>query len=186
MERNLTKEDVERIAGEPLTLITAENKAQIMRQITNQAPYKRIDKYLIHYETGGDAFIKTGHWAGLIIDNIEKQVLFVDSYGYFPDDELNIIKPKYRKESGQTKRLIAETLYELSERGYDIYYNEIQFQKLKEGVNTCGRYVGLFCKFSKNKIMQPEDFRKLLSKIPGRSYDEKVVVMSQSRVSNRY
>ena len=100
--------------------------------------YRSLDELLsphgavfILYETEQDY----GHWVSLI--KSRNIIEFFDPYGVFIDDELKWIPKKFAKESHQDKKYLSQLLYESP---YKLSYNEYPFQKLKNGINTCGRW----------------------------------------------
>jgi hypothetical protein len=100
--------------------------------------YKDIDQVLGRY---GAAFIlfcskpRYGHWVALIKrGNI---IEFFNSYGGFPDDTLDYIEPKYRKESNQFHTTLSRLMYDSP---YELEYNEFPFQKKGGSIKTCGRH----------------------------------------------
>jgi len=178
MDKSLTVDEILKIAGlknfnKIENVIHSQNKRtmihKILNQLTNKSniiqelmPHKNIEHYLIHYETGNQGVYKKGHWTCLIIDNIRKIALFFDSLGLFPDNELKQIPYDIRENTDQLDRHIGRLLFSLTGIGYKIYYNSIKFQK--DEAQTCGRFCGLLFAVSKNKIVQPEQFKKLLDK----------------------
>jgi len=136
-------------------LVTAKEKSK-MYFVANANKCNYIN-FVIHYQTNNTEKIIDGHWVSLVIDKVNKIIYFFDSYGRFPDDSLNDIKPWYRIETNQNQRDVGEFMYEMSQLGYGLKYNEHKLQKYKDGVNTCGRWVGLFCLFINNGYDE-EDF----------------------------
>lgn len=144
-------------------------------------PPKNVEHYLIHYQTGGNDRIKSGHWACIVIDNIRKHVLFFDSYGIFPDNQLNYIDDNIKEMTDQDQRDIGYMLYAMSKQGFKVFYNDYKFQK--NGTNTCGRYCGLLLSISKNQLVQPDKFKLLLDKFHRfGDYDEIAIQLSQNNI----
>jgi hypothetical protein len=78
-----------------------------------------------------------GHWCCVIrIDN--QTIEFFDPYGTFPDDELKYIPEHFRNKSGQYYPLLTWLLY--NSRYPKLTYNEYQFQKKSDTIQTCGRH----------------------------------------------
>jgi len=77
-----------------------------------------------------------GHWVCAFKRN-NNAIEFFDSYGFFPDDELKLIPEYFRKVSNQ---LYPHLTYLLLKSKNKIEYNNVQLQKLKKDVNTCGRW----------------------------------------------
>jgi hypothetical protein len=76
-----------------------------------------------------------GHWCCVFKNG--DTVYFFDSYGVFPDDQLEEIDLKFRLKSGQAYRTLS-ALMALSP--YNIDYNDHQLQSNEENINTCGRW----------------------------------------------
>src|SRR5574343_617794 len=115
MDVNLTVNDIQRISRlEPgkINVIHSGNRREIIDSIFQKSKIngnrKNIEYYLIHYETGSNGINKMGHWVGLIIDYNNKEILFFDSMGIFPDNELNLINEKIKKDTDQDERLVGK------------------------------------------------------------------------------
>jgi hypothetical protein len=69
----------------------------------------------------------------------EKGIHIFDSYGNTPDckEWKQGINAKLLEELGQEKPYLLEQLYD---SGFDMYYNEYQFQDLSKNVSSCGRH----------------------------------------------
>lgn len=78
-----------------------------------------------------------GHWVAVI--KRKDQIEFFDPYGVFIDDELEWTSPKNRKLFNMDYPHLTKLLYK-APHNFDIIYNEHKFQKLKEGISTCGRW----------------------------------------------
>lgn len=123
--------------------------SDILKAIKNRAnlmTYRELKKYktldealgphgalVLLYETK-DNF---GHWVG-VFKRTPTLVEFFDSYGYKPDDEIKFIPDYFRKVNDLDYPHLTALLYK---SGYKISYNEHKLQKLKNDVNTCGRWV---------------------------------------------
>lgn len=173
---NLTVDDIKILSGtNQIEVIHSKNKRVMLHTILDRidSRYRRfmsriypyvgrdIDKYLIHYQTGSDGIHRLGHWCALLIDNIRKEALFFDPLGIFPDNQTNLINELVKEQTDQLERHIGNFLFDLSKRGYKIYYNEIPFQRI--GSNTCGRYCALIFLLSKYKLIQPKEFKNILN-----------------------
>lgn len=79
----------------------------------------------------------SGHWCAITRDN--DIYTWFDSYGEYPDDELKYI-PKFINEMlGQDKKHLSRLLKTIKEPN-QIFYNKTKYQKLADGINTCGRW----------------------------------------------
>lgn len=190
MDTNLTPEDVLDIANnDKVILIEPNNRDEILNNIlisTGLGQYKnQVNFYLVFYETFRDGIFRNGHWVGMIIDNRNKTILWFDSLGIFPDDELQFIKGNFKRVSGQNDRYFGKFLYGMSLLGYTINYNNLQIQEDKKTVSTCGRYVGYFFRlYKEKKIKTPEEFIiKLVNNLKEKNDNlDKVIV----RITNKF
>jgi len=82
-----------------------------------------------------------GHWTCIFYQGKgKKRIEHFDSYGYFPDDELNFaIDPYFRKVNNMEYPLLTLLLNEAYNR-YDMTFNQYKFQKKKKDISTCGRH----------------------------------------------
>lgn len=80
----------------------------------------------------------TGHWCCLVRNG--DLITWFDSYGIKPDGELKFIPYTVRKMLGEDKHHLSRLL----ETAKKYIWNKKKFQKLRDGVNTCGRWVIAF------------------------------------------
>lgn len=128
--------------------------------------YKDIDDVLqpynaviLLYETKPNY----GHWVALHkVDS--KTIEFFDSYGLKPDEHLKLVPPKYRHELGEDYPILTEMI---TNAGYDLLFNDVKLQKIKDDMSTCGRWAGIrlsckrlhlkdFVNLFRNQKMQPD------------------------------
>lgn len=177
--KDLSLEEVIEIGGREVELITADSKERL-RRIMEEGIRERKDKYIIvHYQMSHTRRTAEGHWAGMIIKQKIREIYYFDSYGYFPDDQLEMIPIEYRKRTNQVYRDIGKFLYEaIKERGYRVRYNDKKMQASDKRIATCGRYVGLFIKMGKS----PEEYGEILGRIKEIagiiSYDELITKLT--------
>lgn len=100
-----------------------------------------------------------GHWCCITRDRYGN-VSFFDSYGLMPDDELRWTFD-VNDELGQDVNILSKLLYQHSLNGGSVEYNEYQFQKDKDGVNSCGRWTAYRCRL--HKFTLPE-FQRMFIK----------------------
>lgn len=92
-------------------------------------PYGRV---FILYESKRNR----GHW--VLLHKIgRKNLELFDSYGVFPDQQLQYISDEFRKQSNQFRKHLSHLLVQSK---YTIHYNDKQLQELRQGVSTCGRW----------------------------------------------
>lgn len=102
----------------------------------------RYDALILLYTTGKDF----GHWV-TIFPVSNSKIEFFDPYGIKMDGELKFV-PEDRKiidheDYPHLTRLLVNSRYK------DIVYNTTKLQKLKKGINTCGRWACVRVKFRK-------------------------------------
>lgn len=178
---NLSLKEVKEIARRKnIYLVSADNK-DTLKKIFNKGLDTGRDQYvMIHYQTGNDNNSRYGHWVGMILKPKEEMIYYMDSYGIYPDDELEFIPDDYREETGQSRRDIGMFLYRaINDFGYRVRYNDIKLQAKGNNVGTCGRYVGLFLYYGEPPeefaAMIKEQVRKMRVKTP----DDVVVKLTQ-------
>jgi hypothetical protein len=77
-----------------------------------------------------------GHWCCLFRRSASTVEVF-DSYGYVPDDELNLINRHFRRHSKQDRPYLLRLL---DKSGYRTEYNNHHLQSHAKGIATCGRH----------------------------------------------
>jgi hypothetical protein len=79
-----------------------------------------------------------GHWVAVLkYGNI---VEWFNSYGTKPEYDFKFIPSFTKHLLGQGGNLLTKLL-NTKDKGQKIYYNKKKFQKIGDGVNTCGRWV---------------------------------------------
>ncbi len=180
-EYNLSLDEVKEIAGrKSIHLVSADNKYSLVRIFNKGLDTGRDQYVIIHYQTGDDNNSRYGHWVGMIIKPKRKMIYYMDSYGIYPDDELEYIPYKYRKKTGQINRDVGTFLYRaINYFGYKVRYNDDKLQASGDNIGTCGRYVGLFLRTK----VEPEVFASLIRKMGIstnlKSPDDVVVAMTR-------
>lgn len=80
-----------------------------------------------------------GHWVCIILN--KKNIYFFDSYGTFPDKELEYIPQKYKKQSGQDYANLSALFDIAMKDGYTLDYNANKLQD--DSTNVCGRWCAM-------------------------------------------
>ncbi len=131
--------------------------------------YESIDELLEPYDAVALLFEikpKQGHWV-LIHRLPNGHIEFFNSYGGrggeggYPDDCLDYVPKRYRKESNQDFPHLTQLLYECPDK---IDYNQYQFQSDDPNIKTCGRWVSI------RRILNDitlKDFSKIFKKENG-------------------
>ena len=155
MEKLLSNFEVEDIVGEklPITISSNFHKINNIDELLNEN-----GTGLIMYDDKKNNKQVSGHWCGLKLISPD-DLVFYDSYGTYPDDELNNIPNKYRQENNQVCRHLTKLLHNSNYK--NLHFNPHQHQEHKKGVNTCGRHVGVFLKLAGD----PEDYNTIMSNV---------------------
>jgi hypothetical protein len=104
----------------------------------------------------------TGHWVCIL--RYGKTIEWFDSYGIKPPNELNFISAVKNKFLGQKKKTLIDLLDDAKSRGWNVIYNKKKLQKLKNGINTCGRWVILRITMMKDMMFGLADFLDFVNK----------------------
>lgn len=169
MDKSLSFDDVKKIIGNKnhTYLVTAQDKDKMY--LLSEGNRSDYINFIIHYQTEHNNNTINGHWVCIVVDKIRKNVYFFDSYGRFPDDSLLDINVSYRSMTNQNQKDVCLFMDFMDEMGYTIHYNDHKYQNLKPGVNTCGRWVSLFCKYV-NMGNTDEDFYKYIQSVKKQLY----------------
>jgi len=112
-----------------------------------------------------------GHYTALC--RLNKAYIFFDSYGKTEQEDFSYIPMTLRRQLDIKYDYLKELL-----KGKHVISNHVAFQKMKDGVNTCGRFVAMFLYVFKRGYSLA-DFQKLmkenLRKGGFKSYDEMAV-----------
>lgn len=109
----------------------------------------------------------SGHWVAIYRytdPKTKKDTLEAfDSYGIFVDRELSFIPRMVRKLLGQDDDYLSD-LFKKVPKDVPVVYNKKKFQKLRNGVNTCGRWVILRTIMMKDFYYNLEEFIEFIDK----------------------
>lgn len=96
-------------------------------------PYGRV--VMLYYREKEPSYY--GHWVS-IFRNGKGNVEVFDPYGTFIDRTLKNINTDFRKQNYEYTPYLSKLL--LNQKKYKVEYNDVPLQKMKIGVNTCGRW----------------------------------------------
>lgn len=153
MNRLLGAGNIEDIVGIPCNVMAASELHKI-RDVDDL--FKKSNKTLILYDDKRQGNQVIGHWCALKRHNYD--ISFYDPYGGFIDDQYNFIDPEYRRLNNLNRRHLSNLLYYSP---YRLHYNPYQHQRLRDGINTCGRHCALFLL----NEYEPEKFNKIYSEL---------------------
>lgn len=129
------------------------------------------DYIIILYETS----YNSGHWCCLLRFNDCYE--YFDSYGKYPSQPLEWNSNEVNNMLGQTDLFLNKLL---DNSKLDTYYNDIEYQQLKNDINTCGRHCifRILCMLKKNyNLKQYYKFMKSLKNKSNEQYDSIVSYM---------
>jgi hypothetical protein len=117
----------------------------------------------------------SGHWIAILYHPETNTVEHFDPYGFSWNTELN-----YTEDPTWTQYNLLGKLYnDAREQGYNVIYNPYRFQKLKDGINTCGKHSAIRCRF---RYLNIEEYKKLMM---GQSQDPDYLVTILTFISLR-
>lgn len=144
--QKIIDEFLEKEKAQPLSdddvLALVKGRANVIR-IIDLDKYHSIDEMLYPYDQCillYESKPHYGHWCCLTKygDSLE----FFDSYGGFPDEQLDYIDKDFAHESGQDNKYLTQLLLECP---YTLSYNDHVFQKMDPKIATCGKWVAVRC-----------------------------------------
>lgn len=95
------------------------------------------NRCILLYETDDNV----GHWVGLHHNKRRNRIEYWDPYGSFMDSQLEYINEPFLIRSGQDDKHLLKLLLEFVG---SVHYLDKPLQHMKNGINTCGRWVGWF------------------------------------------
>lgn len=152
---SLSESEVLRLAGKGARMFTYPEIARMNK--LDQLVNSTYPKAIILYMTSGNS----GHWCGLKL--MDGSLYFFDSYGTFPDVELEQIRKMKGDSFADETDQIHKKLTELIKKSpiKNVFYSQYKLQKLKSGINTCGRWVGMWL----NSHMDENQFNAFIQKV---------------------
>lgn len=130
----ITGDDIDRYLDAGSKKILKYSELANYRTIEELLP-EPVDYRIILIEQNVD----TGHWCCILRYN--KVIEWFDPYGIKPDGELSFISKMKNRLLGQDVKYLTNLFSEATRRGWTCIYNKKRLQKLKQGINTCGRWV---------------------------------------------
>lgn len=96
-----------------------------------------------------------GHWCCMIYHSDINTLEWFDPYGLSWNEEL-----KYSEVTKWTKyNIIGQLMKKATDQGIKTMFNPYRFQKMKDGINTCGKHSSIRARFSYLKI---DEYAKLM------------------------
>lgn len=84
----------------------------------------------------------SGHWTAIVKNIHNNQIIFFDSYGLYPDSEIQYTQ------YNQSLPMYLTNL--IKQSGQNIKYNNIDYQKWTKTTSTCGRWATISVKLLKH------------------------------------
>jgi len=127
---------------------------------------KQRDCVVIFYEIESAS---VGHWTTLC--RLNQTYIFFDSYGMSEQEDFSFIPKSLRNQLGIEKDYLKELL-----KNKHVITNHVDFQKMKDNIDTCGRFVSMFLYIFKRGYSL-NDFQKIMKKKVKdfKNYDEMAV-----------
>lgn len=97
-----------------------------------------------------------GHWCCILKYN--KTIEWFNPYGVRPDGQKNLLGKVRNQMLGQEHDYMTDLMK--SSKGYKLIYNKARLQKLRQGINTCGRWIILRIICMKDLMMDLKMFIK--------------------------
>lgn len=151
---NITDTDLKRYFGDHVGVMKYSDLANY-NSLDELLPEDRDFKIILTE----DSFNK-GHWCCLL--KYGKICEWFDPYGVRPDATKKLLGKARNMMLGQQEDYLTDLMKKSN--GYKIIYNKKRFQKLKEGINTCGRWIILRIICMKDLGMDLKEFGKMVVK----------------------
>ena len=165
MDKMLTPQDIRAIVGNVRlvkfdTLIGYETIEDLLPRVK--------DCVIIFWEIESE---NVGHYTALCRD--KQSYIFFDSYGNTEQEDFSYIPITLRRQLNIKYDYLKELL-----KGKKVINNHVAFQKMRDGVNTCGRFVSMFLYvFKRGKSLKyfQDVMKENLRKYGFKNYDEMAV-----------
>jgi hypothetical protein len=155
MNKALNNEEVGKIAGKVITMVLNSDMCNYEKLEDLFATECVLINYLVEKNFG--------HWVGLYMDDFGN-ITFFDSYGKMIDVAREYIPMKYRVESNQDYPYLSKLILDYMDRTKkSVSYNDEQFQRYSERIQTCGRWVGLYFRYCSD--LDVESFENMINNI---------------------
>lgn len=115
--------------------------------------------------------MQSGHWISVSCNPQKKEIYFFSTYGGKPDEEkVDWMSEDDLRESGQYLNIFNEGLRNLQRHGWEIHYNDKEYQIPGDKTATCGIYTVAFLRSGKN----PDEFEEETMRIKRSGHDPAV------------
>lgn len=170
MDKLLTNHEVLKLAGRDAKVLLY---PEIQNYDTLDQLFGNKNKIIILYLNEKTPKATIGHWVLLtrVYRNGKQIIEFNDSYGGEIDSQLEYHNEEKREQLDQEHGYLSRLLYNhciQDEANREIHYNELQLQKLKPNINTCGRFCGIRAHFYEIPL---EKYQLIFKKLEDENYD---------------
>lgn len=133
--QNISDSDLRRYFGSEIdSSVIKYSELANYNSIESLLPYDKSFKIIL-FEND----YNRGHW--VLILRYGKTIEFFNSYGLKPNADFGFISKKKAELLGQNPIYLKKLLDDAIKKMYDVIYNKMRFQQLKNGINTCGRWI---------------------------------------------
>jgi hypothetical protein len=151
---NITDGDIRRYFGDGV-------ESQILKY-SDLANYNSIDELLPKPRDFRIILIEDsvnkGHWCCIL--KYDKTIEWFNPYGGIPDRQKNLLGKARNMMLGQEEDYLTNLM--TKSKGYKLIYNKKRLQKLKQGINTCGRWIIFRIICMKDMMMDLKEFNKMV------------------------
>jgi hypothetical protein len=154
IQTNITDGDLKRYFGDGV-------ESKIIKY-SNLADYNTIDELLPNKRDFRIILIEernnVGHWC--VVLKYDKTIEWYNPYSGLPDNQKNMLGKIINKMMGQDQDFLKDLM--IKSTGYKLVYNKHRNQKMKNGINTCGRWCILRIICMKDLMMNLTEFNKMI------------------------
>jgi len=128
-EYPLSDDDIRQILGNDIKILTYPELADLS---SIDECFDKRGRCILLFLTQSET---AGHWCCLM--RKRKGIVFFDPYGDEPEEQLESAPPHLLERLNQDKPHLTRLL---KQSGKPVFFNSFPYQKLKAGVNSCGRH----------------------------------------------
>lgn len=159
----LSPSEVQSIAGKPISTF---KYSELGDMTSIQDLFAKNNCVLLLYESK----LNSGHWCCLI--NQPSQVVFFDPYSLEPDSQLAFSNIRFRDNNGMELPYLT---YLMLKSQKPIDYNNIQNQRLSQGIETCGYHCGVRMRAEK---LTNTEYNNIFKSVPLKQRDNLIIKLA--------
>lgn len=169
----LSDQQVFQIVGRPCKMVPLD---QFEEYLCMDQLLRDTDCVLLLYMDSHENNTKSGHWTCLM-KFTDNDLAYFDSFGALPDQPLDNLPMKYRRDWGAVQKFISNML--IGSR-YRLHYNPHNYQHDK--AQTCGRHAGYYMRLG----LDPEEYKKHIDNIKEENgysdYDNLIIDLTEDLI----